>query len=372
MRILIAPDKFKLTLTAMQVAEITGNILREHGHEVLLCPLADGGEGTFELLTQACNGSIHQVAVSDPLGRNVNAQFGISPEQSTAFIDMSQAAGLFRLTTAERNPELTNTFGVGELILEAIRFGAAEIILGCGGSATNDGGTGMAAALGYRFLDANGVPFIPVGGTLDRIARIDASQVIPELDKIRFTVISDVTNPFSGPEGAAVVFAPQKGADDAAVHRLDHGLVHLARLFEQRDGFLIDAVRGAGAGGGFTGGAAWFLHAQHLPGAAVVMDRTGFFSQLSGADLVITGEGRLDEQSLHGKVVSEVAAACRVRSVPFHIVCGQQQVSQDFRLALGAQEIWSLSAVAGSTAQALENPEKWLESVIESLCEGLK
>lgn len=372
MHILIAPDKFKLTMTAMKVTEIIAAVFEEHGHEIIRCPLADGGEGTFELLAASCNGSIHTMEVSDPLGKNVKAAFGFSPEKSTAFIDMSQAAGLFRLTASERNPEQTNTYGVGEMIMEAMRFGATEIILGCGGSATNDGGTGMAAALGYRFIDAGGVPFIPVGGTLDRIARIDATQAFPGLDKVSFTVISDVTNPFSGPDGAAFVFAPQKGADVTAVRRLDHGLSHLARLFEQRDGFYIDDVRGAGAGGGFTGGAAWFLHAQHLPGAAFVADRSGFHQHLSAADLVVTGEGRLDDQSIHGKVVSEVANACLRQSVPMHIVCGQQQISQGARMALGAAGIWSLSDVAGSADGPLNNPEYWLRKAVHGLCARLK
>ena len=372
MRILIAPDKFKLSLSATVVASILASEFAALGHESMVCPLADGGEGTFNLLTASCGGTIHRHLVSDPLGRKVEAEFGRSPDGSTAFIDMSQAAGLFRVDTGDRDPERTTTFGVGELILEAIRLGAVEIILGCGGSATNDGGAGMAAALGYRFTDPDGYAFIPTGGSLHRIMRIISDKVHPSIGHVRFNVVSDVTNPFTGPYGAAAVFAPQKGADPEGVKRLDHGLSHLAGLFNERPGFNIDQVRGAGAGGGFTGGAVWFLGAESLPGAEWVMKRTGFMDQLLTSDLVVTGEGRLDDQSLSGKLVGQVVSTSNKFGIPCQVICGQHLLDPAGQAALGAAGIWSLSALAGSPAAAMEDPETWLRKAAGELMRSLK
>ncbi len=372
MRILVAPDKFKLTLSAGQVAGIISSVLNGNGHEVIPCPLADGGEGTFELLTAACGGTTYRMMVSDPLGRRVAAEFGRSPDGISAYIDMSQAAGLFRLDANERDPERTTTFGVGEMIAEAIRLGAKNIIIGCGGSATNDGGAGMAAALGYRFMDVNGNAFVPTGGVLCRIARIDEANVNPSLKETRFTVISDVTNPFTGPEGASLVFAPQKGAHPDAILRLDEGLKYLASIFEKRTGFQIRSICGAGAGGGFTGGAAWFLGADSQPGADWVMHHTGFMEKLRLADLVITGEGRLDEQSLRGKVVSKVAGACRSLSIPCQVVCGESLLPEEAEVIPGVTRILSLTSLAGSPKAAIERSAFWLEKAAEALVWQLK
>jgi len=358
-------------MSALQVAEIMAEVITSYGHEAMVCPLADGGEGTSELLTRSCNGRPHRLLVGDPLGRKVSAQFGTTSDGTTAFIDMSQAAGLFRLAPEERDPERSSTFGVGEMIAHALGMGAAEIIIGCGGSATNDGATGMAAALGYRFMDEFGRVIIPSGGSLHEIVAIDDAHVLPSIKSCRFTVISDVINPFTGPEGAAAVFAPQKGADENAVRRLEAGMRNLQSLFEARSGFRLAQVRGAGAGGGFTGGAAYFLNAGSQPGSQWVMERTGFMQLLENADMVVTGEGSLDTQSLSGKVAGTVGLVCRNRKIPFAVVCGQNRLEGRQRSEFGASRIVSLSGVAGSVAAALEAPVPWLRETVTDLIRGL-
>jgi len=364
MNILIAPDKFKSSLSAREVTDTLAAILLRAGHGVIGCPLADGGEGTSFILTESCGGRLVEVLASDPLMRHVRCSYGISPDSRTAFIEMSQASGLWRLHPEEYNPGVTSTFGTGELILNALSLGVREIILGCGGSATNDGGTGMAAALGWQFLDPFGKSFLPTGDTLHQISALSQEKVNPLLNQITFTVISDVLNPLTGPKGAALTFGLQKGATADQLIRLDYGLGKLDELFQHYSGQSFDDLPGSGAGGGLGAGARFFFHATWDLGIHVVMDRTGIENKIKCADLVITGEGKLDRQSLDGKVVSGVASLCRKHGKRLIIVCGVNELTAEESKPLHAERILSLAEVAGSAERARAQPQIWIEKLI--------
>jgi glycerate kinase len=329
-RILIAADKFKLTLPAQEVTEaMARGLLSAQPHwQVQQFPLADGGEGTSEILTRHAGGRLVEVTVHDPLMRPVTACFGISGDERTAFAEMSQASGLWRLTAAERNPLKTNTFGTGELILQAARTGATTLVLGIGGSATNDAGIGMAAALGYRFLDVEGSVLLPIGENLARIARIDDSQNIFRKEKPpRMLVLCDVDNPLYGPRGAARTFAGQKGADATTIELLDTGLRSFGRLLEDYTGRPLVNLPGAGAAGGLGVALMAFFGAELRPGIENILDLTGFERALADADLVITGEGRLDAQTLGGKVIGGVCAHALAAGKPVVALCGAVELA---------------------------------------------
>ncbi|GAB3259898.1 glycerate 3-kinase [Larkinella harenae] len=321
MKILLAPDKFKGSLTARQVCEAMteGIQLVLPAAEIVALPMADGGEGTAEVLTLATGGQWLTVPVLDPLGRSVEASYGISADSKTAFIEMSQASGLRLLRSHEYNPLTANTFGTGQLLLDAVRRGVSHIVLGIGGSATNDAGTGMAAALGWQFLDEQGNYLQACGGNLSQISRIipPASSPMPTVD-----VACDVTNPLFGPNGAAVIYGPQKGASAEDIKLLDHGLQHLAKLILDQFGVDLATIPGAGAAGGMGAGALFFLKATLKEGVKVVMEQTRFVEQLTDADLVLTGEGKIDNQTLQGKLIHGIAQQARIAQIPVIALCG--------------------------------------------------
>ncbi|SDK60248.1 glycerate kinase [Catalinimonas alkaloidigena] len=324
MKILLAPDKFKGALSAQGVCDaLTEGIrLAAPEAEVVALPLADGGEGTAALLTQHSQGTTETVTVHDPLFRPIAATYGLSGDGQTAYLEMAQASGWALLEAHERDCLHTTTLGTGELIRAALERGAKKIILGIGGSATNDLGIGMASALGYRFYDADMRDVKPIGANLAYIRRIDTRELIFDPNEISVQVACDVDNPLFGPQGAAYVYAPQKGASPEAVAQLDEGLRHLSVVLQQQLGTDVADLPGAGAAGGLGGGAVAFLGAQLVPGATLVMQQTHFLQHLAGVDLVITGEGKLDAQTAQGKVVSQVAAAARAQNIPVAAVCG--------------------------------------------------
>jgi glycerate kinase len=364
MKILIAPDKFKSGLSAFEVAECIDRALKLPGIETEICPLADGGEGTGRILTKLCGGKIFTAKVSDPLMQSVEASFGLSPDGKTAFIEMSQASGLWRLNKATYDPGRTTTYGTGELILRALESGASEVVLGCGGSATNDGGAGMAAALGWKFFNDSGADFIPTGFTLKDIRSISDEKVHPLVKAAGFTVISDVTNPLTGPQGAAYTFGPQKGADAEMVIRLDEGLIHFVSLIARMAGKSFDSVAGAGAGGGMGAGAMFFLNAKPERGIDYIIRASDLERKVLDADLIITGEGKLDHQSLHGKVVSGIAELSQKHQKPFWVVCGVNALGNDALSRLGAERVISLTEVAGSPEESVSRPAFWTEKAV--------
>lgn len=329
MNILVAPDKFRGSLEAAEVCDAIENGVRKAypDAKITAIPLADGGEGTSKILTRQANGTDVTITVMDPLNRQVKATYGISEDHQVAFIEMAAASGLGLLSTEERNPLLTSTFGTGQLIVDALDRGVKKIILGIGGSATTDGGIGMAEALGYSFKDSEGHTLLPNGQSLEKIVSIDKHNADPRLALISVIVACDVTNPLFGKEGAAFVYGPQKGADPEMVVRLDAGLENLAQVATRAFGRDVSLVPGAGAAGGLGAGCMWFLNAVLKDGISIVMEQCNIASLVSNADLVITGEGKVDEQTLAGKVVKGLAGLCRSHHVPLAVVCGTLQIT---------------------------------------------
>jgi glycerate kinase len=318
MKIVIAPDSFKESLTADEAARAIEAGLAEiwPAAQFVRVPQADGGEGTVAALVAATGGQIEYRQVSGPLGEPVEAFFGLSGDGQTAIIEMAAASGLALVPPGLRDPRLTTSYGTGELIRAALDAGARQLILGIGGSATHDGGVGMAQALGGRFLDAEGIELPPGGAALARLAHIDLGGFDTRLARCRIEVACDVTNPLIGPKGAAAIFAPQKGATPQMVPQLDAALAQLARIIKLDLGLQVAGIAGAGAGGGMGAGVIAFLGARLEPGISIVIRATGLEQALKGADLVITGEGRIDGQTVHGKTPAGVAQLARTHGIP--------------------------------------------------------
>jgi glycerate kinase len=352
MKILLAPDKFKGSLTARQVCDaMTEGIRLAHPDaEIVALPMADGGEGTAEVLTLATGGEWITVPVLDPLERPIQAFYGISSDNRTAFIEMSQASGLRLLQRNELNPLKASTFGTGQLILDAVNRGATQLVLGLGGSATNDAGIGMATALGWRFMDDQGKTVQANGGNLSRI-----NQIIPPESPLNLTidVACDVTNPLFGPNGAAFIYGPQKGASAEDVEKLDQGLRHLAQLIHDQFGVDLAEVPGAGAAGGLGAGALFFLNATLKEGVKVVMEQTRFTDHLDGTDLVLTGEGKIDNQTLQGKLINGIALEARKSAVPTIAICGTLEAKPDDIIAIGLTAAFSVLTHPQSLDEAL-------------------
>lgn len=325
MRLLIVPDSFKGSLSAVEVCDIIAEVARAAGHEPISIPVADGGEGSVEAMSIATEGATATDRVSGPHGERVDAARGWLPDGS-ALVELAQAAGL-GLVGADRRAADTTTFGVGEQMLAAAEDGAREIIVAIGGSATNDGGCGAAAACGARFIDEAGEPFVPVGRTLHRIASIDMTDA--QLRDVKVIAMCDVDNPLTGEQGASAIFGPQKGASEDDVRMLDEGLAHLAETIRRDLGVDVEHLPGAGAAGGMGAGLVAFFNAELRRGIDVVLDAVGFDELLRDADAVITGEGSFDEQSMRGKVIHGVAARAQRAGVPVHVLAGRVDPAVD-------------------------------------------
>lgn len=322
-KVIIIPDSFKGTLSAKQICRI----LKEKVHqqfpacEVVTVPVADGGEGSVDCFLEALGGRKETVQVHGPYMELMEAEYGILSD-GTAVVEMASCAGL-PLVEDRKNPKKTTTYGVGELILAAAKAGSKRIITGLGGSCTNDGGCGMAAALGIRFYDVQDREFVPTGGTLKEIRRIDMSRREKLLDQIELLAMCDITNPLTGPEGAAHVFSPQKGADEGMIQELEAGMVHYASILEQT--VQIPKIRelpGGGAAGGMGIGMAALLGAKLIPGIQAVLDTVQIDTLAEHADLILTGEGKIDSQSIHGKVLSGIAWRGKALGIPVVAIAG--------------------------------------------------
>lgn len=326
-KVVVASDSFKGCLTSIQVADAVEKGIHVHWPDcqVMKLAVADGGEGTIEALLTTMGGRNVKVKVQDPLGRPIEAEYAILKD-GTAVVEMSKASGLTLLHPSERNPLHTSTCGTGQLIADALHKGCRKFLIGIGGSATNDAGTGMLEALGYRFLDAEGNVLKGVGRSLEAIMTIDTSAAIPELKSAEFIVACDVESPFHGPKGAAHVYAPQKGASPEMVDFLDNGLKHFADILKSTTGKDISDMPGAGAAGGLGGAFKAFLNAELRKGADMVLDVIGFDEIIRDADLVITGEGKIDSQTLNGKLPSAVAQRASARNIPVMAICGRTEV----------------------------------------------
>lgn len=352
-KILLVPDSFKGTLSSRQVCQVMAGQLRRFfpQAQVKSIPVADGGEGSVEAFLAAAGGERRTRTVTGPFGEPVEAFYGILGDGRTAVIEMAACAGL-PLAEGRLNPERATTYGVGELLLAAKEAGCTKAILGLGGSCTNDGGAGAAAALGAKFTRADGAAFVPTGGALGEIAALDVSPVAQALQGMELTAMCDIDNPLYGEAGAAAVFAPQKGADAAMVARLDAGLRHLGQVSARCLGRDFSHLPGAGAAGGLGFGMAAFCGAQLRMGIDAVLDAVGFDSLLPGTDMVFTGEGKIDSQSARGKVVSGVAARCRKAGVPVVAVVGQIGQGFEEMYQQGLTAVFSINRAAQPFAES--------------------
>lgn len=367
-RVLIAADKFKGSLTAVQVAErVTAGLRRVvPSLQVDAMPVADGGDGTVDAAV-AAGFERREARVAGPLGDEVTAAFALRGD--TAVVEMAEASGLQRLPAGVFAPLTASTYGSGELLRAALDAGARTIVFGVGGSATTDGGAGMLTALGARFLDADGEPVAPGGGALAGLATADLSGLDARLTSVELVLASDVDNPLSGPKGAPAVYGPQKGASPDDVRTLDAALAHYAKVLEETVGPEAAehaAAPGAGAAGGIGYGAL-LLGARFRPGIEVMLDVLGFASALERADLVITGEGSLDEQTLHGKAPAGVAAAARARGVEVVAVCGRLALPPEALGHAGIRRAYPLSALEPDPAKSMAQAGPVLERVAESI-----
>lgn len=325
---LIAPDKFKGTLSAYEVANTIAEVINQLTKaDCIISPLADGGEGTSDILTKVNDGTFRKVNVKDPHFRPIATTYGISGDGTTAYIEMAAASGMALLRKEEQDPLKTTTFGTGELIKDAINQEVKSIILGVGGSATNDAGIGMAAALGYRFLDKQGNPIKPIGENLRFIQDIDDSSTTFPGD-VQVTLAADVTNPLYGSDGAAAVYAPQKGADYKEVQLLEKGLENFAEVVRKVFGKNIADIPGGGAAGGLGAGAVTFLNANIVSGFNLVFEQLQIDQKLDNTDIIITGEGSFDEQSMHGKVVGELLKKAERFHKPVLLICGHIDIKK--------------------------------------------
>ncbi|MGW1986406.1 glycerate kinase [Streptomyces collinus] len=371
-RVLVAADKFKGSLTAVQVAErVTAGLRRiVPGLQVAALPVADGGDGTVDAAV-ATGFERREVRVAGPLGDEVTAAFAL--RDGTAVVEMAEASGLGRLPAGVFAPLTASTYGSGELLRAALDAGARTIVFGVGGSATTDGGAGMLAALGARFLDEDGEPVPPGGGGLAELARADLSGLDPRLSSVELVLASDVDNPLTGPKGAPAVYGPQKGASPADVAALDAALAHFAKVLEAEAGPRAAehaAAPGAGAAGGIGYGAL-LLGARFRPGIEVMLDVLGFGPALERADVVVTGEGSLDEQTLHGKAPAGVAAAARAAGRTVVAVCGRLALSEEALRAAGIERAYPLTSVEPDVARCIAEAGPILERVAERIARDL-
>lgn len=368
---ILMPDSFKGTMSSLEICRLMREALLRHvpDAEVVSIPVADGGEGSVEAFLAAMGGHRVEVPCTGPDFRKISGFYGLLADGYTAVIEMAAAAGL-PLMEGRLCAEGATTYGVGELILAAIRDGARRIILGLGGSATNDGGCGCAAALGVEFLDAEGKPFVPVGGTLDRIAAIRLREAEKLLRDVKITAMCDIDNPLYGPTGAAYVFGPQKGADAATVEFLDGQLRAFDAMLRRELGRCVAEVPGAGAAGGFGAGMLAFFRAELQPGIEAVLDMVGFDRLLRGCDLVITGEGQLDSQSIRGKVISGVGRRSYWRGVPVVVIAGSvlpEMENITEQEELGVRAVFSVNRRAMDFSRSRHFSQENYRSTLENI-----
>jgi glycerate kinase len=364
MRVVIAPDKFKGSLSALQVAEAMARGVHavEPRAEIHRVPMADGGEGTVAALVAATGGSVRHVTVSGPFGDPVTATFGLLGDGRTAVLEMASASGLVLVPPESRDPRRTTTMGTGELLLAALAAGASRVIVGIGGSATNDGGAGLGQALGFRLLDAEGRELGPGGGELGRLNRIDPSGRSPALDSVEISVACDVTNPLCGPQGASEIYGPQKGATADVVADLDRNLDHFAAVIERDLGVSIRDIPGAGAAGGLGGGLVAFAGGRLQAGVDLIIEAVQLRRRLKGADLCLTGEGALDVQSAYGKTAVGVARVARRAGVKTLAIAGSIGPGAEGVLAHGIDAYFSICSGPMSIDEAMKRAPELLQA----------
>ena len=361
MKFVIAPDKFKGSLTGIEFCDIVEKgILEIAPHsEIYKLPLADGGDGTVEVLKYYLGGEIIHVTVQNPIGKPTPATYLFSKNKHLAFIEMAEASGIKLLTNEQLNPLETTTFGTGQLLLHAIELGAKHIILGIGGSATNDAGMGTARALGYQFFDVNNHELEGRGKDLSQLYRIDASQKRVELDRVSFEIACDVNNPLFGTEGAAYVYAPQKGADSKIVQELDKGFENFNNVVLRQYGINLQEIKGAGAAGGLGAGSICFLNATLKPGIELIKSIVDFDKIIENADWIITGEGKFDDQTFSGKVIKGIIDS--ISNQRLAVFCGTSQLSEHQIKQHGIDYIDQMTNYATDINDSIKNSKTYLK-----------
>jgi glycerate 2-kinase len=357
MKIVIAPDSWKESLTALEVATAIEDGFRQifPDAEMVKIPMADGGEGTVEAMVAATQGRIVNLRVTGPLGEPVDAFYGLSGDEQQAFIEMAAASGLESVPPARRDPRITTSWGTGELIRHALDAGVRHIIIGLGGSATNDGGAGMVQALGAQLLDKQGEPLGFGGDALSQLARIDISQLDKRLAECRIEAACDVTNPLTGEEGATAIFGPQKGATPEMIKQLDNALTHYGQIIERDLDKSVMTLKGGGAAGGMGVALYAFCGADLRQGIEIVTEALALDAAVRDADLVITGEGRIDSQSIHGKVPIGVARVAKRYAIPVIGIAGSLTADVEVVYDHGLDAIFSVIPRICTLDEALEN-----------------
>lgn len=368
-RCLVLSDSFKGTLSSPDICRIARS-LHIPGWHIDALPVADGGEGTTDCFLDACGGQRIALPVSGPFGGTIDGFYGLLPD-GTAVVECAAAAGLHQ-AEGRPDPEAATTYGVGQLLAHALDHGAKRLILGLGGSCTNDGGCGAAAALGVRFYDRQGRSFVPTGGTLADIETIDLSGRHPGLRPGVLTVMCDIDNPLYGETGAAYIFAPQKGANDACVQRLDAGLRHLAAVLHAQLGAEVDTLPGGGAAAGFGAGCAALLCGALRSGITTVLDTVDFDRRAVGCDLIVTGEGSFDAQSLGGKAISGVAGRCQKLRVPAAVLAGRVALTPEQWAPLDLRAVRSINPAGATLEDARVNAAAYYRTALETLLKEWK
>jgi glycerate 2-kinase len=374
LKIVIAPDSFKESLTAVQVAESIEKGFRTifPDAEIIKVPMADGGEGTVKSLVDATNGKVVEKTVTGPLGEPVQAFFGLLGNGKTAVIEMAAASGLHLVPLNKRNPLVTTTRGTGELIADALEKGVEHIIIGIGGSATNDGGAGMVRALGAKLLDEKGHEIGEGGGSLDQLASIDVSGMDPRLQHVKIEVACDVDNPLTGERGASAIFGPQKGATPEMVRQLDQNLEHYAKIIEKDLRISIAKIPGSGAAGGLGGGLLAFLSAELKRGVDIVIEATNLREHVKDASLVITGEGKIDSQTIYGKTPIGVAKVAKKHGVPVIAIAGNVARDSEIVRDYGIDAVFSIVPGVVPLSDAFEHAAEYVERVAANIASLLK
>lgn len=357
MKFVIAPDKFKGSLTGFEYCHAVEEGIRmvfPHA-EIVKKPLADGGDGTIEVVKHYIGGERITLTANGPLFRPLKTAYIFSKTNAIAFLEMSEISGLKLLTEQERNCMHTTSLGFGELIVDAIEKGATELILGIGGSATNDGGMGMAQALGFRFLDSDGQELEPIGKNLIELKTIDVTQVHPILKDVKVKVACDVSNPLYGPNGAAYIYGNQKGASPKEIEELDKGLENYTKVVKATFGIDVQNIKGAGAAGGMGAGSAVFLNAKLVSGIDLIKDIANFETSLENADWIITGEGQLDAQTFSGKTIAGVLASAKQKNIPVAALCGSVALTKTELTTFNLGYVASVSEHCKSLEDAMAN-----------------
>ncbi|WP_217541973.1 glycerate kinase [Vibrio cholerae] len=369
MKVVIAPDSFKESLTAKQVCDsIQAGLARVwHDAKFVAIPVADGGEGTVQSLVDATQGRLVEVKVMGPQGKRVEAFYGMLGDNQTAVIEMAAASGLHHVPLAQRDPKLTTSFGTGELIRHALDQGVTKLIIGLGGSATNDGGVGMLAALGARFTNADGEPIQLTGGGLRELTHIDLQDFDPRLQHCDILVACDVNNPLCGDKGASAVFSPQKGATPEDIQLLDGALRQFGLLTAKVTGKMVLESAGAGAAGGMGAALLAYTEARLRPGIEIVLETVQLAHQVSDADLVITGEGRIDSQTVHGKTLMGVAKVAKRFDVPVLALCGCTGDNYQAVYQCGIDAVFAAVPRAMSLEDALKESDFNLADLAENV-----